>query len=153
MMGMDGLDGYWMENMLVWVFFLDGFGVGPWFLDDLEWILRDFGCMLGWFLDGFWWFWKDFGWALDGFVMDVAWRFVFLCFRDFLILCFFEVDCTFMAKFMAKFWQSLAGLWQNCSKAVAELWQRDSEVMVELCLALYCTDASNRCTVASNRCT
>ena len=41
-----------------------------------------------------------------------------------------------MAKFMAKFWQGLAGLWQNCSKAVAELWQRDSEVMVELCLAL-----------------
>ena len=34
-------------------FFLDGFGVGPWFLDDPEWILRDFGCMLGWFLDGF----------------------------------------------------------------------------------------------------
>ena len=28
-----------------------------------------------------------------------------------------------MGKFMAKFLQSLAGLWQNCSKAVAELWQ------------------------------
>ena len=34
-------------------FFLVGFWVGPWFLDDPEWILRDFGCMLGWFLDGF----------------------------------------------------------------------------------------------------
>ena len=92
---------------------------------------------------------------MDGFVIDVAWSFCFLyVFLIFGLYDFFEVvDCTVMAKFMANFWQGLAGLWQNCSKAVAELWQRDSEVMVELCLALYCTDASNRCTVASNRCT
>ena len=51
-------------------------------------------------------------------------EFCFLCFLDCLnFMTFFEVDGTFMAKFMAKFWQSLAGLWQNCSKAVAELWQ------------------------------
>ena len=31
--------------------FLDGFGVGPCFLDDLEWILMVFGRMLR---DGFW---------------------------------------------------------------------------------------------------
>ena len=34
-------------------------------------------------------------------------------------------------------------------KAVAKLWQRDTEVMVKLCLAPYCSEASNRCTGAS----
>ena len=56
--------------------------------------------------------------------MDVAWSFGFCMFSRFSeFYDFFEVDGTFMGKFMAKFLQSLAGLWQNCSKAVAELWQ------------------------------
>ena len=48
---MDWMDIGW--RICLFDVFLDGFGVGPWFLDDPEWILRDFGCMLGWFLDGF----------------------------------------------------------------------------------------------------
>ena len=53
-------------------------------------------------------------------------------------------------KVMVKLRQSYGKVY---GKAMAELWQRDSEVMVKLCLAPYCSDASNRCTGASNRCT
>ena len=44
---------------------------------------------------------------------------------------FCEVDGTFMGKFMAKFWQGLAGLWQNYIQAVVELWQRSGKNMAE----------------------
>ena len=63
---MDWTDIGWILDVkyACWMFFLDGFGVGPCFLDDLEWILMVFGCMLGWFLDGFLM-------VLEGFWMDV----------------------------------------------------------------------------------
>ena len=64
---MDWMDIGWGEYACL-SFFLDWFGVGPWFLDDLGWILMDFGCMLGWFLDGVLMvlggFWMD-GWICD----------------------------------------------------------------------------------------
>ena len=40
--------------------------MGPWFLDDPEWILRDFGCMLGWFLMVLEGFWMGVGWICNG---------------------------------------------------------------------------------------
>ena len=58
---------------------------------------------------------------------------------------------------MVMFGKVMVKLWPRYGKvygeAMAEVWQRDSEVMVKLFLAPYCSDASNRCTVASNRCT
>ena len=47
------------------------------------------------------------------------------CFVILTFVC--EVDGTFMGKFMAKFWQGLAGLWQNYIQAVVELWQRSGK--------------------------
>ena len=108
---MDWTDIGWILDVkyACWMFFLDGFGVGPWFLDDLEWILMDFGCMSGWFLGGFFMvlagFWMNIGSICDGRCME-------FCFVMFSGLSefydFFEVDGTFMANFMAKFLQSLA---------------------------------------------
>ena len=49
-----------------------------------------------------------------------------------------------LGQVMVKFWQSYGKVY---GKAMAELWQRDSEVMVKLCLAPYSTDASNRFTL------
>ena len=48
---MDWMDIGW--RICLFDVFFGWVGVGPWFLDDLEWILMVFGCMLGWFLDGF----------------------------------------------------------------------------------------------------
>ena len=47
-------------------------------------------------------------------------------------------------KVMVKLWQSYGRVY---GKAMAEVWQRDSVVMVKLCWAPYYSDASNRCTV------
>ena len=53
MMGMDGLDGYWMENMCVWMVFWMGLGGVGMFFGSPRIDLMDVGCMLGWFLAGF----------------------------------------------------------------------------------------------------
>ena len=86
---------------------------------DFEGFWMYVGMVFGWFLMVLEGFWMGVGWICNGRCM----KFCFLCFRDFLILCFFfEVDCTFMAKCLAQFSQRLAGLWQNYSKAVVDLW-------------------------------
>ena len=53
MMGTDGLDGYWMENMCVWMVFWMGLGGVGMFFGSPRIDLMDVGCMLGRFLAGF----------------------------------------------------------------------------------------------------
>ena len=53
MMGTDGLDGYWMENMCVLMVFWMGLGGVGMFFGSPRIDLMDVGCMLGRFLAGF----------------------------------------------------------------------------------------------------
>ena len=70
-------------NICLFDVFFGWVGLGPWFLDDLGWILMDFGCMLGWFLDGVLMvlggFWMD-GWICDWRCMEFCFLYVFLIF-------------------------------------------------------------------------
>ena len=83
MMGMDALDGYWMEHMLVLMVFWMGWGGLEWFLDDLGLILMDLdvvGRVFGWFLMVLQGFWMNVGWICDGRCMEFWLLYVFLIF-------------------------------------------------------------------------
>ena len=63
---------------------------------------------------------------LAGFVVDVVWSFVFLCFLDCLN---FMTFLKLMAHSWRSLWQSSGKVWQGYGKTVARLWLSYGKVL------------------------